>query len=1101
MNKSAAIYARVSSDRQKENQTIASQTAALNEYAKSHGYLVPAEWVFEDDGYSGASLIRPGLESLRDLVAQGQIEAALVYAPDRLSRKYAYQVLLGEEFARCGVSLVFLKAPSGETPEDQLLVQFQGMIAEYERAQIAERTRRGKRHKAQQGQVNVLSGAPYGYRYIKKSDNADAYYEINEAEAEVVRIIFDAYTKQRSTINAIARLLNERQIPTRTATTRWERSTVWSILRNPAYEGKACFGKTELRPRQRITRRLRQRNRPSSRNSANHERPRHEWIEIPVPALVSETTFALAQEQLQKNKHHSPRRTIEPTLLQGMLVCQHCGYALYRSSAVTSKRKLYYYRCLGSDAYRHLKGSVCSNRPIRQDYLDEFVWKEIIRLLDEPALIQSEIDRRMQAARNADPLRKREQALRHQQTRLKNNIDRMVTAYQEELITLAELRQRVPNLRKQKQAVDSELRSLELASEDQSRYLRLTQTLSEFRGTLRVRAETLDTVERQKILRLVVQEILVGADTIRIQHSIPVIDPGSGGHFAPAPSTNSAGGTGSRSYLLRTGSHDSALRRSRRLVPNVHFLHHAGFQETSNQVQNSSVRHASGDSIDERFVGNRVVTFFDVHIDDPHPARQQILLHLHARRLDASPRAESVAIRQEFCFENRFDHAAAGFLHDSVAHRRQPQWPELVASRFRDIVPPDRTRFVPARAQLLAQLLQLRIRLLGKLGDGDSINSRSLLAFLSGNPMVDPGPRRVQIGGSDHLVIQCIPLAASLSKCADRCFHRLGPHWVAGCAPAEDVFRFSQSYLRRWRFNSAPCVLWFHLITCVPFPRTSFSFSSCFCRALLRRQFFGTMDALTPLLRRTSGCECPRRFGLRRFASTLGSAPFWRLFDHPARPLRNYWPSTGARGLLSSPALLPNRAIRHNRGTSALVFASIHRGWGLPHRMQFGHAFPSALSTSSTFRLTAQFFASRPSAPSLTGTHCRSATSPVRFRRGSDLNQLEAGITPRHILAPFQGAIFAWFVNPVVRVEKTHAYHWLISIHASGVRKTPRYRTASCKHFRTFSQISTDPDGTKLYVGQTGFARWSRRTPIYTERSERSSVTSILMVFRKAIGF
>jgi site-specific DNA recombinase len=554
MNKPAAIYARVSSDRQKENQTIASQTAALKEYAESHGYLVLAEWVFEDDGYSGASLIRPGLEAMRDLAAQGQIEAALVYAPDRLSRKYAYQVLLGEEFARCGVSLVFLRSPSGETAEDQLLVQFQGMIAEYERAQIVERTRRGKRHRAQQGLVNVLSGAPYGYRYIKKSDTADAHYEVHEAEAEIVRMVFDTYTQQRLSINAIARLLNERRISTRTATTRWERSTVWGILRNPAYQGKACFGKTELRPRQRITRPLRQRNRPPSRNSAHHERPQQEWIEIPVPALVSESTFALAQEQLQKNKHHSPRRTIVPTLLQGMLVCQHCGYALYRSSTKTSKRKLYYYRCLGSDAYRHLKGSKCSNRPIRQDYLDEFVWKEIIHLLDEPALIQSEIDRRMQAARNADPLRKREQALRHQQTRLKNHIDRMVTAYQEELITLAELRQRVPHLRKQEQAVDSELRSLELASEDQSRYLRLAETLSEFRGKLRLRAETLDTVERQKILRLVVQEILVGADTIRIRHSIPVTDSGPGGQDGMPPPPNAARGPGLRSYLLRTGS-------------------------------------------------------------------------------------------------------------------------------------------------------------------------------------------------------------------------------------------------------------------------------------------------------------------------------------------------------------------------------------------------------------------------------------------------------------------------------------------------------------------------------------------------------------------
>jgi site-specific DNA recombinase len=162
MNKPAALYARVSSDRQKENHTIASQVAALMQFAETNGYLVPSEWQFQDDGYSGATLVRPGLEALRDLAAAGEIQTVLIYSPDRLSRKYAYQVLLSEELARCGVELIFLRAPSGATAEDQLLVQFQGMIAEYERAQIAERSRRGKRHRAQQGSINVLSGAPYG---------------------------------------------------------------------------------------------------------------------------------------------------------------------------------------------------------------------------------------------------------------------------------------------------------------------------------------------------------------------------------------------------------------------------------------------------------------------------------------------------------------------------------------------------------------------------------------------------------------------------------------------------------------------------------------------------------------------------------------------------------------------------------------------------------------------------------------------------------------------------------------------------------------------------------------------------------------------------
>ena len=137
--------------------------------------------MFEDEGYSGATLIRPGLEKVRDLAAEGQIDAVLVHSPDRLSRKYAYQVLLMEEFARNNVETLFIKAPQTATPEDQLLLQFQGMIAEYERAQILERSRRGKRHRALQGVINVLSGAPYGYRYIRKSEHTSACYAITSS--------------------------------------------------------------------------------------------------------------------------------------------------------------------------------------------------------------------------------------------------------------------------------------------------------------------------------------------------------------------------------------------------------------------------------------------------------------------------------------------------------------------------------------------------------------------------------------------------------------------------------------------------------------------------------------------------------------------------------------------------------------------------------------------------------------------------------------------------------------------------------------------------------------------------------------------------------
>jgi site-specific DNA recombinase len=545
--KTAAIYARVSSERQKEEQTIGSQSAALIEYGQNEGYMVPEEWIFQDEGYSGASLVRPGLERLRDLAAEGQIEALLIYSPDRLSRKYAYQVLLCEEFARHGVDVVFIKAAKATTPEEELLLQFQGMIAEYERAQIAERSRRGKRHRAKAGSVNVLSGAPYGYRYHKKTETSAAYYELIEKEVEVVRDVYKLYTEDGLSIGAITRLLNDQGIRTRTGKSRWERSTVWAMLRNPAYKGTACFGKTERAERQKITRPLRLRGGFSPRSSCNRERPREEWIEIPVPAIVSEETFALAQERLEKNKRLSPRRTIEPTLLQGMLVCGKCGYAFYRCSTRTSRRKIYYYRCLGSDAYRHLNGPLCHSRPIRQDYLERIVWEQVIQLLEDPDLVRAEIQRRIKEIQDSNPTKRRKDTLSKEITRVQKGIEKLLDAYQEGLLKLEELRKRLPQLRRRQEGLNSELYSLEAASADQQAFLRLADTIETFLERLRATAETLSVTERQKVLRLVVKEILVYPKRIKIKHSIPLSRPSR-----PVVSSRTSETPG---YLLRSWSH------------------------------------------------------------------------------------------------------------------------------------------------------------------------------------------------------------------------------------------------------------------------------------------------------------------------------------------------------------------------------------------------------------------------------------------------------------------------------------------------------------------------------------------------------------------
>jgi site-specific DNA recombinase len=276
--------------------------------------------------------------------------------------------------------------------------------------------------------------------------------------------------------------------------------------------------------------------------------------------LVTEETFALAQEQLHKNKQFASRRTIRPTLLQGLLVCQNCGYALYGSSGGRyPNHVLYYYRCLGSDGWRHLHGPVCQNRPVRQDYLDELVWREVLRLVQDPVLVQGEIDRRIREAKKADPVRQREQYLNREQSRLQNKIDRLLTAYQEELITLEQLRQRIPELRKQEKAVCSELESLHMAATDQARYLRVVDSLSKFRARLQGNAERLDFVGRRKIIRLLVREILIGGNTITIRHSIPPTnspstptDPGSPS-AGPSPSPD-------QRYRLCTRDNHTALR-------------------------------------------------------------------------------------------------------------------------------------------------------------------------------------------------------------------------------------------------------------------------------------------------------------------------------------------------------------------------------------------------------------------------------------------------------------------------------------------------------------------------------------------------------------
>lgn len=236
---------RVSSDQQAQTHTIDSQVAGLRDRVRDEGFDLSEEMEFLDDGYSGTILVRPALERLRDVVAAGALDRLYVHSPDRLARNHAYQVVLVDEFRRSGVEVVFLNRELGQSPKDDLLLQVQGMIAEYERAKIIERNRRGKRHAARSGSVSVLSCAPYGYRYVtKREGNGEARNEIDTEEARVVKQILDWFVRERVSLREVSRRLTKAGEKTRKGKTFWDRAVIWEVLRNTAYVGEAAFGKT-----------------------------------------------------------------------------------------------------------------------------------------------------------------------------------------------------------------------------------------------------------------------------------------------------------------------------------------------------------------------------------------------------------------------------------------------------------------------------------------------------------------------------------------------------------------------------------------------------------------------------------------------------------------------------------------------------------------------------------------------------------------------------------------------------------------------------------------------------------------------------------------
>jgi site-specific DNA recombinase len=589
-NMQVAIYGRVSSEQQQEAHTIASQVAALRERVGTDGLVLLPDLEFLDDGYSGATLVRPALERLRDRVAAGGVDVLYVHSPDRLARRYALQALLMDEFQQAGVEVIFLNRALGHSPEDDLLLQMQGMFAEYERAKILERSRRGKRHAAQQGAVSVLTCAPYGYRYVRKQDSdGEGRLEVVPEEARVVQQIFTWLAVERATIGQVCRRLTQTGVPTRRGKPAWDRSVVCGMLKNPAYKGAAAFGKTRVGPLEPRLRAQRGHNLHPRRAYSVHDRPASEWISIAVPALVSVEVFEAAQTQLQENQKLARQRERGARyLLQGLVTCAQCGYAYYgkaisHRAAKGHMRDYAYYRCVGTDAYRFGGERVCHNQQVRTDRLDQSVWQEVCGLLADPQRVAREYERRLQPP-EGDELG----SLQAQTNKLQQGVARLIDSYAEGVIEKGEFEPRVARLRQRIATLEAQTQQLADVAASQADLRLVIGRLDDFAAKVKDGLEEADWLTRREIIRALVKRVEVGQDQVNVVFRVAP-DP-----FVPGPEEGILQHCGRRE--------DPALWGSGERWPIPPIFHIARRQHFPQQLQEPFVLDASTDDRQEPVV-------------------------------------------------------------------------------------------------------------------------------------------------------------------------------------------------------------------------------------------------------------------------------------------------------------------------------------------------------------------------------------------------------------------------------------------------------------------------------------------------------------------
>jgi site-specific DNA recombinase len=516
--KLAAAYARVSTDRQEQQESIGSQVEAVQEAAAAGGYELPTEFLFVDDGYSGARLDRPALDRLRDVVSEGAIEAVLISAPDRLARHYAYQVVVLEEFKRAGCEVLFLNHAFGQSPEEQMLLQIQGVFAEYERTLIKERMRRGRLFAARQGRVNWGGNPPYGYRYLRKTETAPQQLVVCEAEAAIVQQMYRWLVEEEVSSYAIQKRLTEQHVPTRRPNRYgWAQSTVIGILHSPLYKGEALYNRTQLADtrRPRGPRSLKDLRPGNGRSRA--ARPQEDWIPVRVPAIVDPEVWEMAQQQLACNRERARRNNTKHNyLLRGLLTCGRCGRRLVGMWSRAGKGR---YSCLAR--YPRSAPWSCEGRSVGAAKVETLVWEHVRELLSNSELLRARYEEG-QGDPAVEPREEQErERLQRKLMAVEREVQRLIDAYQAEVIELPELQTRRQRAEDHSRVLRERLQEIEQQQMERTQELRVVQGLVEFCTSMHSALQNPEYGIKQKVLQLVVDRIVVDEQQLTIRHVVP----------------------------------------------------------------------------------------------------------------------------------------------------------------------------------------------------------------------------------------------------------------------------------------------------------------------------------------------------------------------------------------------------------------------------------------------------------------------------------------------------------------------------------------------------------------------------------------------------